>query len=85
MTMTTTMKTKKPVQELTIEAGIPIPVPRSPRLNVKAVLERMKVGDSFLANVRNRPSIWIVAKRLGFRMQSAATDQNGSLRIWRIK
>lgn len=69
-------------QIVTIEKGIPIPS-RAEFGSIRAVLEKMKVGDS-VPNPAGIPSSWYPTARL-LGMKIAFRKRDGVRRVWRVK
>jgi hypothetical protein len=68
-----------------IEKGVPIPPPAGGKTGLRAILEKLEVGDSFL---------WPKEKRTGlfnyFRMEqgkkfTSRTVSESEVRVWRVK
>jgi hypothetical protein len=72
------MKNGKPK----IESGIPIPASKEGEL--KAMMKKMKVGDSFLHPIGKRTNLPQTAKRAGVKLVTRTVDPE-HVRVWRVK
>jgi len=70
-----------------IESGIPMPEPDNNRAgpgSIRALLESMKVGDSFLYPISKRASI--IPSALRYKMKVTTRRETDShCRVWRVK
>ena len=78
------MKDTEKDTKIKVEHGIPIPTGANKTYLVESkALSLCKVGDSFLCSVRNRSSLYGLARYRNMRI--AIRKEGDGLRIWRVK
>jgi hypothetical protein len=70
------------MNQITIETNIPLPPKGVQPGSVRATLKSMNVGESFIANLKNRASISGQAGQVGIKL---VTRKNSAtqVRVWR--